>query len=195
MRRISRSISYIILIFVLFGCEKNFETERNELKNEFNNYIELTNFGEFEQVVNYLPSDLYTEDAKMEESTYMKSFVSKPAMLEFKMNSEFNIDTIMSEGTSIFSRISYSSFMLGDMSSFQDATMSLDKIFQQVENDRKFFGEENVDFDEEKLITKVTLYDFLYARKNNEGVWSIFGKNDLTERIIPEEIVKLPISY
>ena len=190
----SKVTPLLIIILIISSCAGNFENERQELSAEFVNYIELTNAGNFEAAMEYLPSDIYSQEQKTEEANYSQSFLDKPEISDFKIKSEYNIDTIISDGKSIFSRISYSSVMTGDMSFLQDSTGSLENIYNQVKRDKEFFGEENVEFNTETLTSKITINDFLYARKDEEGVWSIFSNNDLTSSIIPKEIKKLPIT-
>lgn len=181
----------VLTLIFLTKLAISFSQERNEkLSFEITNYIKVNNESNFEKMIEYLPEFTFVTISRQEFLTQLKKNSTNEMNVNIKMDSIFEIDTLITVNKIKYARINLPQKTKMNLNEFKDKG-GMDFATQMVYLSLvKEYGKENVELDKEKWIITIMNNFPIYAIEEKSG-WKFTMLNEKTKNHIPKSIQKL----
>ena len=188
-----RQILTILTLVLTFGLQ-NLKAQQGEINATFDKYIEATKSEDLEEQLDYYHPEIFNHFPK---DTFLLAFemLKSNPMLQVGNEKLVSISEIYSENSSSYALLTFTQEMSMDMSNMKDQGGSSTAISYMLVDLKQQHGEDNVKFDDELYLVKITLTNLFYAiLEQSSEEWKFLPKDDdsksIIENIIPVTIRK-----
>lgn len=185
---------FTILILVLTCGLQNVKGQQSEITKTFDKYIEATKSENIEEQLDYYHPEIFKH---LPRDTFLLAFkmLKSNPMIQVGNEKLVSVSEIYTENKSSYALLTFTQEISMDMSNMKDEGGASTAISFMLIELNKEHGEDNVIFNEDKYIVKISMTNEFYTiLEPTLKEWKFLPKEDDTqiiiEQIIPKRIIK-----